>query len=88
MAGTVQLTHTHTHTRTRTHTFLRYINVQTPKLPSHKDADLLPVVVYIHGGSFLQGSGSHRSAQTFCDRGVVFVSFNYRLGVLGALVRF
>ena len=61
--------------------------MQTPQLPggatdgSSDLSDLLPVVVYVHGGSFLVGSGSHRPAQVFCDRGVVFVSFNYRLGV-------
>src|SRR5262249_59089334 len=47
-----------------------------------------PVMVWIHGGAFLMGSGSSPmyDGATFCRRGdVVFVSLNYRLGDLGFL---
>lgn len=40
---------------------------------------------YIHGGSYLTGSGSGKDATPLCEEGVVFVSMNYRLGVLGGL---
>jgi carboxylesterase type B len=48
-------------------------------------AELLPVVVYIHGGGFILGSGSNPSTSPPPDHfvissDVVFVTFNYRLG--------
>lgn len=45
----------------------------------------LPVMVWIHGGGFVAGSGSRpESAGTqFAKQGVVLVTFNYRLGRLG-----
>ena len=60
------------------------------------DVDLsnkLPVVVYLHGGAFFLGSGERRwyDPATFCTqaldhhKAVVFVSVNYRLGLLGFL---
>jgi para-nitrobenzyl esterase len=59
-----------------------YLNVWAPAHPANKS---LPVMVWIHGGGFVNGGsspvvfdGSH-----FADRGVVFVSINYRLGRFG-----
>jgi len=60
------------------------LNIWTPSAaPGAK----LPVAVWIHGGGMVQGSsalpiydGSHLAKQ-----GVLFVSINYRLGVLGFL---
>ncbi|TDQ47982.1 para-nitrobenzyl esterase [Actinorugispora endophytica] len=45
----------------------------------------LPVMVWIHGGAFSNGSGSEPvyEASSFARDGVVAVSFNYRLGVQG-----
>ena len=45
----------------------------------------LPVMVWIHGGAFVFGSGSHPgfSGVPFARQGVVLVTFNYRLGRLG-----
>jgi len=62
-----------------------FINVQTPNV-----SDDMPVMLHIHGGTNLVGSGSKPGgysfkAQMLCDQSVVFVSFNYRLGVLGVL---
>jgi para-nitrobenzyl esterase len=61
-----------------------YLNVWTAKgNPSAKK----PVIVWIYGGGFTGGSG----AGGWCDgeamarKGVVFVTFNYRVGVLGFL---
>jgi len=47
----------------------------------------LPVMVWIHGGGFLQGAASMKQwhGRTLARRGVVLVSINYRLGVLGFL---
>ncbi|OGU34059.1 MAG: carboxylesterase [Gemmatimonadetes bacterium RIFCSPLOWO2_12_FULL_68_9] len=43
----------------------------------------LPVMVWIHGGAFVLGSGSFSSGVPFAKQGVVLVTFNYRLGRLG-----
>jgi para-nitrobenzyl esterase len=45
----------------------------------------LPVMVWIHGGAFVFGSGSQPdfSGAPFARQGVVLVTFNYRLGRLG-----
>jgi para-nitrobenzyl esterase len=45
----------------------------------------LPVMVWIHGGGFVFGSGSWpgTSGVQFARQGVVLVTFNYRLGRLG-----
>jgi para-nitrobenzyl esterase len=60
-----------------------YLNVWTPAVrpPGAK----LPVMVWIHGGAFIQGAGSSPvyDGAHFAERGVVLVSVNYRLGRLG-----
>ncbi len=45
----------------------------------------LPVMVWIHGGAFVFGSGvfNEFSGSSFTDKGVILVSINYRLGRLG-----
>ncbi|MBV9228843.1 MAG: carboxylesterase/lipase family protein [Chloroflexi bacterium] len=59
-----------------------YLNVWTPRA----DTALRPVMVYIHGGSFMYGSGSQFDGSFFATRGeVVTVTCNYRLGALGFL---
>jgi para-nitrobenzyl esterase len=61
-----------------------YLNVFAPL-----DADGgRPVMVWIHGGAFVGGSGSARwydGGRFAADGGVVVVTFNYRLGALGFL---
>lgn len=58
------------------------LNVWTPK-PA-KDAKL-PVMVWIHGGGFVGGSGTlpETDGAALARRDVVVVSFNYRLGRFG-----
>ena len=60
-----------------------YLNVWRPAA-THK-GERLPVLVWIHGGAFVNGGSS--SPETFGDqlakRGLVVVTFNYRLGRLG-----
>lgn len=59
------------------------LNVWQPaNNPSHKK---LPVLVWIHGGGFLNGSAaaSIYDGSAFARQGLVVVSFNYRLGRLG-----
>ena len=51
------------------------------------DDDARPVMVWIHGGAFIIGSGSSPmyDGAAFANRDVVLVSINYRLGALGFL---
>lgn len=46
-----------------------------------------PVMVWIHGGAFLYGSGSESAynPQDLVNQGVIVVTLNYRLGALGFL---
>jgi para-nitrobenzyl esterase len=49
--------------------------------------DKLPVMVWIFGGAYLEGAGStpYNQGDTLAAKGVVVVTFNYRLGSLGFL---
>lgn len=61
------------------------LNVWTPSLdPGAK----LPVMVWIHGGSFMTGAGSMEIYQgaNLAKKNVVMVSINYRLGLMGSFV--
>jgi para-nitrobenzyl esterase len=59
-----------------------YLNVWTPEWPVRS---ALPVMVWIHGGSNMSGSGSQPSydGASLASRGVIVVTINYRLGVMG-----
>ncbi|XP_037302409.1 esterase B1 [Manduca sexta] len=61
-----------------------YLNVYTPSIEPHKP---WPIMFWIHGGSFKEGSGNdYLFAPEFLVRhGVILVTFNYRLGPLGFL---
>jgi len=61
-----------------------YLNVWAP---AFKDGKKLPVMVWIHGGGFVGGSGSDQRSDgaLMAAKGVVVVSFNYRSGVFGFL---
>jgi para-nitrobenzyl esterase len=58
-----------------------YLNVWTPARRGAK----LPVMVWIHGGSFTGGSGSVPlyNGEELARRGIVMVTINYRLGIFG-----
>ncbi len=64
-----------------------YLNIWTPvDLQAALNPDhALPVMVWIHGGAYLIGSGHDIEAGRLARRGVVVVAINYRLGVLGFL---
>ena len=53
--------------------------------PAEASARKLPVMVWIHGGGFVNGGSSPAvySGAQFARQGVVLVSFNYRLGRFG-----
>jgi para-nitrobenzyl esterase len=61
------------------------LNVWTPPAGSAAE-DRLPVMVWIHGGAFVNGSGDIYNARTLTTRGgIIVVTLNYRLGALGFL---
>ncbi len=59
-----------------------YLNVWTPAKTTNERR---PVVVWIHGGGFVSGSGSVPiyDGEAMARKGVVFVSINYRVGIFG-----
>jgi para-nitrobenzyl esterase len=61
-----------------------FINVTAPVETTSEGA---PVMVWVHGGGYVIGSGvDFDDGLMFAQRhGLVFVSFNYRLGALGFL---
>lgn len=61
----------------------RTLNVWTPAC----DDARRPVLVFVHGGAFLNGSGASSlyRGERLARRGAVVVTFNYRLGALGFL---
>ena len=61
-----------------------YLNVITP---AEEPGEKLPVVLWIYGGSFVGGYANKLETDglAFAKKGIVFVSFNYRIGPLGFL---
>nr|XP_053605093.1 uncharacterized protein LOC128672172 [Plodia interpunctella] len=61
-----------------------YLNVYTPDLKPKKP---LPVMVYIHGGAFMCGSGNDDiyGPEFLVKHDVILVTFNYRLEAFGFL---
>ena len=57
------------------------INVSVPQ--QRPAGRRLPVLVWIHGGAFVGGGSNLYRLDALARQGVVVVSFNYRLGVLG-----
>jgi len=60
-----------------------FLNIWKPA--SAKKGDKLAVMVWIHGGAFVFGSGSQSDSSgiPFVKQGVMLVTINYRLGRLG-----
>lgn len=57
-----------------------YLNIWAPE-----NASDVPVVIWIHGGGYVNGGASPKvyDGSQFAKNGVMFVSFNYRLGRFG-----
>ncbi len=59
-----------------------FLNIWRPA--GAKPGAKLPVMVWIHGGAFVMGSGSGAGVEgQFAKKGVMLVTINYRLGRLG-----
>ncbi|XP_064619909.1 cholinesterase 2-like [Lineus longissimus] len=59
-----------------------YLNIFAPYQGSGAN---YPVMMYIHGGSYVDGSGANYDGSVLAQYGVVVVTINYRLGLLGFL---
>lgn len=61
-----------------------YLNIWTPTVTRDEK---MPVLFWIHGGALMGGYGSEPEfdGEAFCREGVILVTFNYRLGILGFL---
>jgi para-nitrobenzyl esterase len=59
-----------------------FINVWTS---AHSAGEKRPVLVWIYGGGFLTGGAAAPgySGEALARQGIIFVSFNYRLGIFG-----
>jgi para-nitrobenzyl esterase len=59
-----------------------YLNVWTA---AARGAERRPVMVWIFGGAYTEGAGSspHNDGESLARKGVVLVTFNYRLGPFG-----
>ncbi len=65
-----------------------FLNVTTPAGLDAKKKDDLPVMVWIHGGSWRTGSGDRYDASKLALEGdAVVVTINYRLGPFGFLAQ-
>ena len=63
-----------------------YLNIWTPEKSDRADAHL-PVIVWIYGGGYINGSASMPLywGERLAHKGVIFVTIAYRLGPLGFL---
>lgn len=49
-----------------------------------RDTGAKPVMVYIHGGSYMEGTGNMIDGSVLASYGnVIVITLNYRVGVLG-----
>ncbi len=57
-----------------------FLNVYAPK-----EGEDMPVIVFVHGGSFVSGSADEKQfyGGAYAKKGVIFVTINYRLNVFG-----
>lgn len=61
-----------------------YLNIWRP----HEDKNSrLPVMIWIHGGSYISGSGSEErlDGTNLAQKGVIVITINYRVGLFGFL---
>jgi carboxylesterase type B len=61
-----------------------YLNIWAPAIPKRKGP--LPVLFFIHGGSFTSGNGNQYNMSTLAAKhDAIYMSTNYRLGHFGWL---
>ncbi|KAI3373094.1 hypothetical protein L3Q82_006427 [Scortum barcoo] len=66
-----------------------YLNIYVPTEDDIRDRRKKPVMLFIHGGSYMEGSGNMFDGSVLAAYGnVIVVTMNYRLGVLVNLRKF
>nr|XP_046180159.1 neuroligin-3a isoform X3 [Oncorhynchus gorbuscha] len=63
-----------------------YLNIYVPTEDDIRDTGAKPVMVFIHGGSYMEGTGNMIDGSVLASYGnVIVITLNYRVGVLGFL---
>ena len=64
-----------------------YLNIWAPASAIGDSEAALPVAMWIHGGAFMNGYGHEvtMDGEKWAQKGVILVTINYRLGILGYL---
>ncbi|XP_049648530.1 LOW QUALITY PROTEIN: neuroligin-2 [Accipiter gentilis] len=63
-----------------------YLNLYVPTEDDIRDSGKKPVMLFLHGGSYMEGTGNMFDGSVLAAYGnVIVVTMNYRLGVLGFL---
>ncbi|XP_048379989.1 neuroligin-1-like isoform X5 [Stegostoma tigrinum] len=63
-----------------------YLNIYVPIENDIRDSGPKPVMMFVHGGSYMEGTGNMFEGSVLASYGnVIVVTINYRLGVLGFL---
>ncbi|XP_067879996.1 neuroligin-1-like isoform X5 [Heterodontus francisci] len=63
-----------------------YLNIYVPTENDIRDSGPKPVMMFVHGGSYMEGTGNMFEGSVLASYGnVIVVTINYRLGVLGFL---
>ncbi|XP_025917489.1 neuroligin-2-like, partial [Apteryx rowi] len=61
-----------------------YLNLYVPTEDDIRDSGKKPVMLFLHGGSYMEGTGNMFDGSVLAAYGnVIVVTMNYRLGVLG-----
>ncbi|KAJ8015013.1 hypothetical protein DPEC_G00021730, partial [Dallia pectoralis] len=61
-----------------------YLNIYVPTEDDIRDTGAKPVMVYIPGGSYMEGTGNMIDGSVLASYGnVIVITLNYRVGVLG-----
>nr|XP_006005750.1 PREDICTED: acetylcholinesterase [Latimeria chalumnae] len=61
-----------------------YLNIYVPTEDDIRDSGKKPVMMFIHGGSYMEGTGNMYDGSVLAAYGnVIVITINYRLGVLG-----
>jgi para-nitrobenzyl esterase len=66
-----------------------YLNVFRPALTPESSNELLPVMLWFHGGAFQQGGANrpeYNAKRLAHEENIIVITANYRLGALGFLV--
>eukprot|EP00091_Calanus_sinicus_P010506 TRINITY_DN24378_c0_g1_i1.p1 TRINITY_DN24378_c0_g1~~TRINITY_DN24378_c0_g1_i1.p1 ORF type:complete len:196 (-),score=37.47 TRINITY_DN24378_c0_g1_i1:184-771(-) len=59
------------------------LNIYTTGTSQDIEGKSLPVIVFLHGGGLAIGAGEHYKGDFLVDHGVILITINYRLDLLG-----